>query len=156
MKKKHARTLKAFTLTEMLMVMIVSGILFIALFDGVDLVRRYTNRLTVKLTSGADLLDSFHRLEHLFRTCDSVQRKEDAYVFYREGEAQTVVETRDSLLCTIRVGRQDTLLQQVTSVRTVAVRGAPALVDSLAVSFIYRGRQLHFFFGLSRRPERAF
>lgn len=56
MKRRFSYTLAASTLVEMLIVIIVSGILFIALFDGVNLVRRYTNRLNKTLAAGNSLL----------------------------------------------------------------------------------------------------
>ena len=72
MKRRFSYTLAASTLVEMLIVIIVSGILFIALFDGVNLVRRYTNRLNKTLAAGNSLLDSYQQLDHLFLSCDSV------------------------------------------------------------------------------------
>ena len=51
MKRRFSYTFAASTLVEILIVIIVSGILFIALFDGVNLVRRYTNRLNKMLAA---------------------------------------------------------------------------------------------------------
>ena len=84
MKRRFSYTFAASTLVEMLIVIIVSGILFIALFDGVDLVRRYTNRLNKALAAGNSLLDSYQQLDHLFLSCDSVTASTGIFCFYKE------------------------------------------------------------------------
>ena len=87
MKRRFSYTLAASSLVEMLIVIIVSGILFIALFDGVNLVRRYTNRLNKTLAAGNSLLDSYQQLDHLFLSCDSVTAwYRGSFCFYKGGE----------------------------------------------------------------------
>lgn len=102
MKRRFSYTFAASTLVEMLIVIIVSGILFIALFDGVDLVRRYTNRLNKTLAAGNSLLDSYQQLDHLFLSCDSVIGGPGSFCFYKSGERLALVENRDSLLVCAR------------------------------------------------------
>lgn len=94
MKRRFSYTFAASTLVEMLIVIIVSGILFIALFDGVDLVRRYTNRLNKALAAGNSLLDSYQQLDHLFLSCDSVTASTGIFCFYKGGERLALVEHR--------------------------------------------------------------
>ena len=111
MKRRFSYTFAASSLVEILIVIIVSGILFIALFDGVNLVRRYTNRLNKMLAAGNSLLDSYQQLDHLFLSCDSVTASTGIFCFYKGGERLALVEHRDSLLvCTRSIG-VDTLFR---------------------------------------------
>lgn len=91
MKRRFSYTFAASTLVEILIVIIVSGILFIALFDGVNLVRRYTNRLNKMLAAGNSLLDSYQQLDHLFLSCDSVTASTGIFCFYKGGERLALV-----------------------------------------------------------------
>ncbi|BDF54523.1 MULTISPECIES: type II secretion system protein J [unclassified Butyricimonas] len=153
MKRRFSYTFAASTLVEMLIVIIVSGILFIALFDGVDLVRRYTNRLNKALAAGNSLLDSYQQLDHLFLSCDSVTASTGIFCFYKGGERLALVEHRDSLLvCTRSIG-VDTLFRGVEEIRVVPVWDVYALVDSLGVRFRTRGKSCYFEFGRARSPE---
>ena len=153
MRRNFSYTLAASTLVEMLIVIIVSGILFIALFDGVDLVRRYTNRLNKRLSAGNSLLDSYQQLDHLFQSCDSVTASVGTFCFYKGGERLALVEHRDSLLVCTRSTGVDTLFRGVEETRVVPVRDVPVLVDSLGVRFRARGKSCYFEFGIARRPE---
>lgn len=153
MKRRFSYTFAASTLVEMLIVIIVSGILFIALFDGVNLVRRYTNRLNKMLAAGNSLLDSYQQLDHLFLSCDSVTASTGIFCFYKGGERLALVEHRDSLLvCTRSIG-VDTLFREVEEIRIVSVRDIPVLVDSLGVRFRARGKSCYFEFGRAWRTE---
>ena len=153
MKRRFSYTFAASTLVEMLIVIIVSGILFIALFDGVNLVRRYTNRLNKMLAAGNSLLDSYQQLDHLFLSCDSVTASTGIFCFYKGGERLALVEHRDSLLvCTRSIG-VDTLFREVEEIRIVPVWNIPVLVDSLGVRFRARGKSCYFEFGRAWRTK---
>ena len=153
MKRRFSYTFAASTLVEMLIVIIVSGILFIALFDGVNLVRRYTNRLNKMLAAGNSLLDSYQQLDHLFLSCDSVTASTGIFCFYKGGERLALVEHRDSLLvCTRSIG-VDTLFREVEEIRIVPVWNIPVLVDSLGVRFRVRGKSCYFEFGRAQKPQ---
>ena len=153
MKRRFSYTFAASTLVEMLIVIIVSGILFIALFDGVNLVRRYTNRLNKMLAAGNSLLDSYQQLDHLFLSCDSVTASTGIFCFYKGGERLALVEHRDSLLvCTRSIG-VDTLFREVEEIRIVPVWNIPVPVDSLGVRFRARGKSCYFEFGRAWRTE---
>ena len=152
MKRRFSYTFAASSLVEILIVIIVSGILFIALFDGVNLVRRYTNRLNKMLAAGNSLLDSYQQLDHLFLSCDSVTASTGIFC-YKGGERLALVEHRDSLLvCTRSIG-VDTLFREVEEIRIVPVWNIPVLVDSLGVRFRARGKLYYFEFGRARDPQ---
>ena len=153
MKEKKMQEFRAATLAEMLVVIVVSGILFVALFDGVDLVKRYTNRLNRGLSAGHTLLDDFQQMEHLFRTSDSVLLKGGEFHFYRDGEKRVSGEARDSMWLCTRENGQDTLFRGVAETKVIPVAGYPACVDSLGIRFHYRGKELYFMFGREKRAE---
>lgn len=82
--------MKASTLPELLVTMVVGGILLLTIFDGVDLVNR-------SLGTG-DLMDFGEDLSHLQEwetledRSDSVVFRDTVYLFYRNGE---VIKTMD-------------------------------------------------------------
>lgn len=153
MKAKKIREFQASTLVEMLVVIVVSGVLFLVLFDGVDLVRRYTNRLNRGLSAGNALLDNFQQMDHLFRTSDSVLSVEGAFHFYRDGERFALGTIQDSLWLCSRENGQDTLFQGVEENRVIPVTGSLVRVDSLGIRFRYRGKELYFLFAGENKAE---
>lgn len=153
MKKRKVHEFRAATLAEMLVVIVVSGILFIALFDGVNLVKRYTNRLNRSLSTGHSLLDDFQQMDHLFRTSDSVLFLEEKFHFYRAGERCALGEVQDSLWLCTRENKIDTLFRGVMETRVIPGNEFFARVDSLGIRFRYRGKELYFIFGRENRAE---
>ena len=138
MKTKKIHEFRASTLVEMLVVIVVSGVLFLVLFDGVDLVRRYTNRLNRGLSAGNVLLDNFQQM---------------AFHFYRDGERFALGTVQDSLWLCSRENGQDTLFRGVEECRVIPSAGYLARVDSLGIRFRYRGKELYFLFAGENKAE---
>ena len=153
MKKRKIHAFRAATLAEMLVVIVVSGILFIALFDGVNLVKRYMNRLNRGLSTGHVLLDDFQQMDHLFRTSDSVLLVDEKFHFYRDGERSASGEVRDSMWLYTWESGQDTLFRGVEETKVIFEIRYPVRVDSLGIRFRYRGKELYFMFGRENRAE---
>lgn len=84
MKNKANVYLKASTLVEVLVTMILSGILLLGVYDGLEILNRGINR-----TDDSDDLEHLDWLEHYevleFRS-DSVKRVGNSNVFYLCGE----------------------------------------------------------------------
>ena len=84
MKNKANVCLKASTLVEVLVTMILSGILLLGVYDGLEILNRGINR-----TGDSDDLEHLDWLEHYevleFRS-DSVKKNSNANVFYLCGE----------------------------------------------------------------------
>lgn len=140
--------LSAFTLVEVLIVIILSGVLCLVLFDGLDLVKRSMYRVKQTLFDESDLLDNYCYLEGLFQRCDSVSiENSNKFSFYWENELKAVVEIKDSLVYTIRHGSSDTLLRKVTGFE-VRIQEPAGRVDSLSIWFLHKGRFLCFPFGI--------
>lgn len=87
----HRYGLKASTLVELLVTMIVSGILLLAVYDGLGLLcRSFSKNAGIFDCGRLDWLEHYEILE--FRS-DSVGKQGSSYVFYASGEPlDTLVE----------------------------------------------------------------
>ncbi len=126
-----SRKLSANTIAELLVVMIVSGILFLLLFDGLDIVRRYGHILDRQLSAKSGLLYSHQVLETLFERTDSISLNEQELLFYSSNaqEAERVyLDSACVLLC--RPDYTDTLFAGLVQVEP---HGDSPSIDSLFV-----------------------
>jgi len=83
-------SLKASTLPELLVAMIIAGILLMLVFDGVDMVRKSLGHTDFS-DFGEDLMQ-LQEYEIMEERSDSVVFKDSVYLFYRNGE---VIDTLD-------------------------------------------------------------
>lgn len=148
---KTAGMLRAFTLAEMLVVMIISGIIFIALFEGVGLIKRYNIRMEGQIREGNSLFEGFRCLDVLFRECDSVCGESSRFVFFREEREWVVVERMDSLLVCSRGESRDTLFRSVAGFGGAGPEGSGTRVDSLRMVVVWRGKDVQLSFDVPRR-----
>lgn len=79
---------KGTTLPEVLIVIIISGILFLLLFDGMNIVNKYNRILRNRLIAKNDLFYSHSTLELIMEETDSIRKadEEDMLLFFRTGE----------------------------------------------------------------------
>ena len=84
MKNKANVYLKASTLVEVLVTMILSGILLLGVYDGLEILNSSINRIDD--SDDYERLDWLEHFEILEFRCDSVKRVENANVFYLCGE----------------------------------------------------------------------
>ena len=82
--------MKASTLPELLVTMVVGGILLLIIFDGVDLVRKSMG--TGDLLDFGDDLSCLQEREILEDRSDSVVFRDTIYLFYRNGEVIKVMD----------------------------------------------------------------
>ena len=82
--------MKASTLPELLVTMVVGGILLLIIFDGVDLVRKSTG--TGDLLDFGDDLSHLQEREILEDRSDSVVFRDTVYLFFRSGEVIKVMD----------------------------------------------------------------
>lgn len=144
--KNRSIQLTASTLVELLIVMIISGILFLLLFDSLDIVRRFGNKLTDKLHQQSNALYSHQIMEGLFERSDSIQRQDNELRFYRYGTIKAFLAV-DSLHLLVRESeRTDTLFDNLYTLKSHFIEEKSLLIDSLYVA-ITVGRdtiQLHY------------
>ena len=65
-------SMPAWTLPELLVVMILSGLIFLALSEATDLVGRFTGYLTERWVRTEGELSACHRLDELISRTDSI------------------------------------------------------------------------------------
>ena len=82
--------MKASTLPELLVTMVVGGILLLIIFDGVDLVRKSMG--TGDLLDFGDDLSHLQEREILEDRSDSVVFRDTVYLFFRNGEVIKVMD----------------------------------------------------------------
>jgi prepilin-type N-terminal cleavage/methylation domain len=82
--------MKASTLPELLVTMVVGGILLLIIFDGVDLVRKSVG--TGDLLDFGEDLSRLQEREILEERSDSVVFRDTVYLFYRNGEVIKVMD----------------------------------------------------------------
>ena len=106
---KH--TLRGSTLTETLVVMLVTGIVFLAAMEALTLVSRLVTRRAAVLVEAGRQHDGIFRLGQLLTTADSVRTGELLYLYRAGGE--TTLTTRDSAAVFVAGEFRDTLLRRV-------------------------------------------
>ena len=108
--------LKASTLVEMMIVMIVSGIIVGLIFEGIDIFRRYSHKITDEIVTSSDLLNLYLSLETIVGRSDSLTNDGDIVQLHRKGAIIGEIELVDSCLIIIFSKQIDILPQKVESV----------------------------------------
>ncbi len=130
--------LRASTLAEMLVVILVSAVVLAAVMDGMGIFGRYTSGLAVRIGEGSRFRESYYLLEHMTSTADSLTEEEGRIAAWRGGQQAGVLYQRDSLLLVLRRQRTDTLFSGLASFVAYPLNreGQP---DSLVVSLVRSG-----------------
>lgn len=105
--------LVASTLVEVLVVILISGILLLMLFEGTELVQKYTAEYRSRSGAGRELFEGYSRLEKLFWVSDSIGSASSGAVFYKHGHRYAEAEIKDSLLIVVTRQSRDTLFRRV-------------------------------------------
>ena len=153
-RKKSKRELKAMTLPELLIVLIVGGMLFIALFEGWNTVRWCSIDLYKKWEKGSLTFSGIERLETLFVISDSIIPVDQAVVFLRGDTVLGRLECSRQLLIFEWDGREekgkDTLLRGVQAVVPVISIAGRSRQDSLYVTL--KNENKSWYLGFGKRP----
>ncbi len=129
--------------------MIVAGIVFLAVMDGMVLFNRYTQRKTGEITANMRLYEGYYLLRHIAAEADSVSVGEVAVTgfsmmesgritLFREGRATAELTETDSLLVARRVSRIDTLMTGVAELGLLETRDRTG-ADTIKVTLIRHG-----------------
>lgn len=130
--------LRASTLVETLVTMLVAGIVFLAATEGLELVSRQQIRRAEALRTATARREGCQRLATLLLTADSLTEEYGCLRIFRAGTTSTLA-LHDSMLLFTRGAFVDTLLNEVESLR-LAVGETEA--DTLEIAV--RGRRLGF------------
>ncbi|MDR0896094.1 MAG: hypothetical protein LBN06_12510 [Prevotellaceae bacterium] len=139
-------TLKGSTLAELLVVMIVSGILFLLVFDGMDLIHRYNRLLNKRLTEKSHLLYSHQVLESILERSDSLCRYDHRLWTYNHGTSSESLEVDSACLILHNGEKTDTLFMGLLDLRLYPEDEEIRLLDSLIIYIPIRRDtlQLHY------------
>ncbi len=148
--KTGSKRLGGTTIVELLVVMIVSGILFLLLFDGLRIVQQYGRILDRKLTHKSGLLYSHQVLEILLEKTDSIRRNGNELLFYTNRAVEAERMSIDSAYIVLYgEGFADTLFAGLLDVGVHPVSSHSSLIDSLFVSVRLGSDTLQLDYGLS-------
>lgn len=118
MNERSPYRLRASTLMETLVMMLVAGIVFLSAMDGLTLLSRYCLRRMEALQHASAQTTGFTALETLLDGADSVHPTAGMLELHKQGHVSTLY-LEDSLLLCYRTTGTDTLLR---SVGTLALR----------------------------------
>lgn len=138
--------IEGWTLAETLVTMIVAGVVFLALMDGLLLFNRYTGRKAVEITGNMRLYEGHSHLEYLAATSDSLSADGTTVTLYRHGKQFAELSESDSLLVVRTGSMHDTLMYGVAG---LGVYESPVATDSDSVSLsvsISEGGNIHISF----------
>ena len=149
-KKFNKCSLRASTLAELLVVMVVSSIILLLLTDGLNLFGRYSQIITNRVLRNAEIWNSYCRLESLVTSADSLLLTPAGKVeVYNRGEAGTL-SLSDSILLFSRNDTRDTLFQTVTGMGISPARYGN---DSLSITLSVNDERLRIAFAPRQKPN---
>ena len=127
--------LRASTLVELLVAMIVAGITVLIVMDGLNLLAAMYAVRTRRMRSFGERIEGFYRLDELVVYADSVVGDEyGGAEIWKEGR-RTELSVCDSSLVCRRDGLCDTLLREMAGMRKSADSLFVELSDTLTLSF---------------------
>lgn len=104
------RTLTGSTLAETLVMMIVAGVIFLSVMDGLTLFTRLQTQRAAALVENGRAAEGYYRLENLIADADSICDEAGGLVLFRSGQ-QGLLAIRDSILLYIAADYRDTLFR---------------------------------------------
>lgn len=152
---KKCGEMKAMTVPELLVVMIITGILVLALFEGMELVGKYVRQYDREIERSRKVFYDYRLLERWFAVSDSACYVERKLIFYQEGKERGRLEYRDSCWRMDWNGVEDTLFRGMEKIQMVP-GGDRTRVDCLYVFFPLGGRteRFDFAFPVKVAPDR--
>lgn len=140
-KSKHTlhKRLKASTLVELLITMVVSGIIFLLVFDGVGIIKQFSQSVNKRIEAGQTLLYSHQFMEHLMETADSVVNRDNILLFYTKGVVSDTLTVGDSFFVLESRGMADILFVGHAGYRIIPIPDT-SHVDSLHIHCVVNAK----------------
>lgn len=101
---------------EILIVIIISGIVVGLAFEGVDIFRRYSRKVTYEIVKGNELLNMYLSLNTIISKSDSMAFSNESVRLYRKGSVFGKLEVNNSKLHLHFLNVNDTLPLNVESI----------------------------------------
>lgn len=142
--------IKAFTLNEILIVMVLTGIVSFIVFEGLSLYQRMYGYVVLQNKQSMEIYDNYFRTQGLFSNADSICEEDGYLKIYRENDCVGGIKVRDSVMTFKPINSEniDTLFEHVSEYETKTYNNA-RYIDSL---FIVSDHIL-LKFGVCTRPE---
>ncbi len=134
MKENIRNRLPASTLVEVLILMILSGVVFLSVMEGFGLLRRFLDRTSQRIAERTEQYAGYFRTVDLAGDSDSlISESERTLAIYRKGGIHAWLSLADSALIVRQDERSDTLLRYVVRLRTVPEPAPGARIDTMIV-----------------------
>lgn len=151
-KQKHSfGALPAFTVAELLIIMLVGGIVFLMAIEGLNIIRQYSNFINRKLMEKTTLLCGHQALEVLMEQSDSIRKSDEEIIFYSDalGSIKNYLVI-DSTNISLRRGyTTDVLFPNPVYVDFCYLNEHIGLIDSIFITVKSGNDTLRFEYGLS-------
>ena len=146
--------LKGTTIVELLVVMIISGIVFLLIFDGLNLIQRYNGMLNTRLKEKSSLLYSHQTIETLINRSDSIRQDNYNLLLFSEGlNFGTLNIDSTCIVVFSEEGYRDTLFAGYLSLQMSQVEKHPNLIDSLCITVLVNRDTVALDYGISAYRE---
>lgn len=145
--------LPASTLVEVLILMILSGVVFLSVMDGFGLLNRFLDRTSQRISEQTEQYAGYFCTVDLAGDSDSlISEGERTLALYRKGGIHARLSLADSALIVRQDERSDTLLRNVVRLRTVPEPVPGARIDTMIVELRTEQDSVLSIGFVSRRP----
>lgn len=141
--------LRASTLVETLVMIVVTGMVFLLVTEGLGMFKRLQGRLIAALESDSRIREGVYRLESLAETADSMKRAGTGVIVYRNG-AEAMLRLSDSILTYSQDDFVDTIMTGVERLKHTEYDDGP---DTLKVTIRKAERTFTARFGIRQNPQ---
>lgn len=135
---RSPKRLHAMTLSEVLIMMIVSGIVFLSVMDGIRMFRNYMTGVAGRITENSDFYDSYYRLESLVTNADSVSYENDKMDIYNHGRLHATLSKQDSVIIGSMGGMRDTIMKDISVLNGIRNVYDGRMLDSVKITITQR------------------
>jgi len=144
------KSFSGFTLVEMLVVMILSGILFLLLFDGLNIVNGYGRLARERLNEKSELLNGHQTLELILEKTDSIRKDKNELLLFNSGAnvAHLIIDST-RIVFYENPDQIDTLFSNLVDIKFHSLPEKPMSVDSIFLSLLIGRDTLKLNYGLS-------
>lgn len=130
---KHDQ-LRAFTMAELLVIMIISGVVYFSVMEGLTMFRKYGSAIAGRIGHNSGFFADYCRLEDMVRYADSIRTADKGECeMYYEGRIRYRLVEKDSVLVAYADGVQDTMSVMITKLSVVSEKDGFQTAGSLSV-----------------------
>lgn len=129
---------KAFTTIELLVVMIITGILFLVLFNSILLFNQATQKIAEDYQQCNLDIIKYKSVDNLFKITDSIIYNNNYYFFYNNSNIISI--------------HKDSLFNNTLYIKNISNQYNPRYIDSIIVTYINKGDTIELFWGVREQP----